>query len=92
MDGFKKIVNMLLDFHIEQLNKIGAEKESSIVELARCQYTIDHLGFFHSQLTNAIEIHFEGQELTELDKIMIKEAFGTFCFAGMPKIKYSELK
>ncbi len=91
MDEFKKIVNMLLDFHIKQLDKIGSEKESSIVSLARCQYTIDHLGLFNSQLTNAIEIHFEGQELKELDEIMIKEAFGTFCFAGMPKIKYSKL-
>ena len=91
MEEFKKIVNMLLDFHIEQLNKIGAEKKSSIVELARCQYTIDHLGFFHSQITNAIEIHFEGRDLTELEKNIVKEAFGTFCFAGMPKIKYSEL-
>ena len=91
MEEFKRIINMLLDFHIEQLNKIGTEKESSTVALKRCQYTIDYLGLFNSQISNAIEIHFGDRELADVEKNIIKEAFGIFCFSGMPKIKYSKL-
>ncbi|SDX34840.1 hypothetical protein [Flavobacterium degerlachei] len=92
MDEFRRIINMLLEFHIEQLENIGAEKEYPSVELKRCQYTIDKLGLFNSQITNAIELHFGEKELTNSEIDIIKEAFGEFCFAGMPKINYSKLQ
>lgn len=92
MEEFKRIINILLDFHIEQINKISFEKELPTVALERCQYTVDYLGLFHAQIVNAIEIHFEKKELTEFEQDIIKKAYAEFCFAGMPKIPYSELK
>jgi len=92
MDEFRRIINMLLEFHIEQLENIGAEKESPSVQLKRCQYSIDNLGLFNAQITNAIELHFGEKEITNSEIDIIKEAFGKFCFAGMPKINYSKLQ